>query len=607
MINVSRAEIEAEQAKRDFALFVKLAWPSIEPGTFYVPGWHIDAIATHLTALARGDIKRLLVNMPPRHAKSSLISVLWPVWMWLQDPSLRFLCASYDMPLAVRDNRKCRLLIRSDWFQERYGGLFQLRRDQNEKSNFENSKGGYRIATSVGGGTGKGGDILIIDDPHPIEQKKGAIRREAVLDWFKDTWSTRLNSQIDGKMIVVGQRVHDEDLSGYILNGNAGEAWVHLNLPAEYEEGSPCRTYIGSGDTLIMSGPVCIQSFTDPSKNYDVTFEEGKAVSCTCEAFTYHPEKPCKHMRTAKAPVVAIPTGQELWHDPRTQEGELLWPARFPQDVIDKEKRVHGPQGYAALYQQRPVPASGNVLNVNHRRWFSVDETTGCYLLETPRGIKPVFKRDCWLFATVDLAISEKQSADFTVLQAWAVTPFKDLLLLDIVRDHFTHPEQQEQIVLFHQRFGFQFIAVESVAYQLALIQDLLPMGIPCKPYTPQADKVTRASTVAIWYANGKCYHLKDAPWLFVFEKEIFTFPKAAKKDQMDCTSLAGIVVCNAHTPGVWSPEDEKTVPDTTASIEEILDAEQIEEERRLIAEQERATTAIDPFAWAELHIGGGW
>lgn len=542
---LSRAEIEAEQAKRDFTLFVKLAWPSIEPGTAYVPGWHIDAISTHLTSLARGDIKRLLVNMPPRHAKSSLISVLWPVWMWLQDPSLRFLCASYDMPLAVRDNRKCRLLIRSDWFQERYGGLFQLRRDQNEKSNFENSRGGYRIATSVGGGTGKGGDILIIDDPHPIEQKKGAIRREAVLDWFKDTWSTRLNSQIDGKMIVVGQRVHDEDLSGYILNGNAGEEWVHLNLSAEYEEGSPCKTY--------------------------------------------------------------FPTDQELWHDPRTQEGELLWPARFPQDVIDKEKRVHGPQGYAALYQQRPVPASGNVLNVNHRRWFSVDETTGCYLLETPRGIKPVFKRDCWLFATVDLAISEKQSADFTVLQAWAVTPFKDLLLLDIVRDHFTHPEQQEQIVLFHQRFGFQFIAVESVAYQLALIQDLLPMGIPVKSYTPQADKVTRASTVAIWYANGKCYHLKDAPWLFVFEKEIFTFPKAPKDDQMDTTSLAGIVVCNSHTPGVWSPEDEKTVPDTTASIEEILDAEQIEEERRQVAEQERATTAIDPFAWAEMHIGGGW
>src|SRR5581483_7523271 len=130
---LSRAEIEAERCKRDFTLFVKQAWPIIEPGTPYVSGWHIDAIILHLEALARGTIKRLLVNMPPRHAKSSIISVLWPVWMWLQNPSIRFLCASYDMPLAVRDNRKCRLLIRSEWFQERFGNLFQLRRDQNEK------------------------------------------------------------------------------------------------------------------------------------------------------------------------------------------------------------------------------------------------------------------------------------------------------------------------------------------------------------------------------------------------------------------------------------------------------------------------------------------
>src|SRR5581483_10351070 len=296
---LSRAEIEAERCKRDFTLFVKQAWPIIEPGTPYVSGWHIDAIILHLEALARGTIKRLLVNMPPRHAKSSIISVLWPVWMWLQNPSIRFLCASYDMPLAVRDNRKCRLLIRSEWFQERFGSLFQLRRDQNEKSNFENSKGGYRVATSVGGGTGKGGDFLIIDDPHPIEQKKGQLRREDVLDWFKDTWSTRLNSQVDGCMIVVCQRVHDQDLSGYILAGSAGEEWVHLNLPAEYDEGSACRTY--------------------------------------------------------------TPTGKELWADPRTEQGQLLWEERFPREVIEKEKRVHGPLGYAALYDQRPVPAGGNV------------------------------------------------------------------------------------------------------------------------------------------------------------------------------------------------------------------------------------------------------
>jgi predicted phage terminase large subunit-like protein len=358
---------------------------------------------------------------------------------------------------------------------------------------------------------------------------------QAVKEWFGKTWMSRLNDQENGPMVVVGQRLHEQDLSGHILELGG---WTHLNLPEEFEPETKCETSIG-------------------------------------------------------------------WSDPRTVEGELLWPEKFPKEVLDKLKRGLGPVNYAAQYQQRPVPASGNVLNINHRRWFSTDETTGCYLLETPRGIKPVFKKDCWLFATVDLAVSEKQSADFTVLQAWAVTPFNDLLLLDVVRDHFTHPEQQAQIGMFHQRFGFQFIAVESVAYQLSLIQDLLNDGIPVKPYRPQTDKVTRASTVAIWYANGKVYHQKDMPWLYAFEKEIFTFPKAAKDDQMDCTSLAGIVVCNSQTPGVWDPNGATTLPDTTDSIEEILDATQIAEERRLAAEEEQAAIPLDPFSWLEQH--GGW
>jgi predicted phage terminase large subunit-like protein len=483
--------------------------------------------------------------MPPRHAKSSIISVLFPVWMWVQNPSIRFLCASYDMPLAVRDNRKCRLLIRSDWFQERFGNLFQLRHDQNQKENFENNQAGYRVATSVGGGTGKGGDILIIDDPHPIEQKKGGIGREKVLDWFKDTWSTRLNDQQTGCMIVVGQRVHDQDLSGYILAGSAGEEWVHLNLPAEYDAGSACQTY--------------------------------------------------------------TPTGKELWADPRTEQGELLWEERFPREVIEKEKRVHGPLGYAALYDQRPVPASGNIYDKNNARYFTINWETETYLLETPRGIKTVPMAECWKFCTVDPAISEKETADFFVMAAYAVTPWRDLLLLEIVRDHFPLPKQEEQMVLFQQKHEFQFWAVESVAFQLGLIQLALTRGVPCQPFKAHSDKVIRSSTASIWDSNGKFYAHKEANWLFVYEKEIYTFPKAAKDDQADTKAMAAIVVCTTIAPGVWDPNSTENTVEDDRAIEEILDATQIAEERRLAAEEEQAAIPVDPFQWAELHVGGGW
>ncbi|HEY7414673.1 MAG TPA: hypothetical protein VH593_05740, partial [Ktedonobacteraceae bacterium] len=246
-VSLSSITVQAEQARRDFSLFVKLAWPIIEPGTPFVPGWHLDAIAEHLQAVSEGHIKRLLINMPPRHGKSSLISVLWPMWSWISDPSIRWLCGSYAMNLATRDNLKCRRVIKSNWFQERYGHRFVLTKDQDAKTKFENDHMGYRMAVSVGSSaTGEGGDVLLLDDPHNIDEKESDARREAALDWFNNTWSTRLNNQQTGAMVVVGQRIHERDVSGHILETNDGE-WIHLNLPAEYESASPCKTFLPSG------------------------------------------------------------------------------------------------------------------------------------------------------------------------------------------------------------------------------------------------------------------------------------------------------------------------------------------------------------------------
>lgn len=545
--------MRAERARRDFKLFVEDAWHVIEPAKPFVSGWHLDAIAEHLQAVTDGKIKKLLINMPPRHGKSTLISVLWPVWSWLNNSSTKFLCASYALSLAIRDNRKCRQLIQSPWFQSRYGHIFKLSGDQNVKSRFENDHMGYRMAVSVGSAaTGEGGDVLLLDDPHNIDEKESEIKREAALDWFNNTWSTRLNDQQTGAMVVVGQRIHEQDVSGHILDTNDGE-WVHLNLPAEYEEGSPCRTY--------------------------------------------------------------LPSGKEFWGDPRTYDGELLWEARFPKDVIARAKRRHGPMDYAAIYQQRPTPAGGAIFKSKNQRYFSIDQATQCYLLETPRGIKPIPFDDCWKLCTVDLAISEKQSADYTVFAAYAVTPYRDLLLLDIVREHFPFDEQLDQLTLFHQKHGFTLAAIESVAYQLAMVQSAINRGLPAQPYHPPADKVTRSSTASIWDANGKSYNHKNAVWLFDYEKEKFDFPKAPKDDQVDTHTLAAIVVCSSQRPGVWS-EDKKADIDFTLSLEQIVDATQIAKEQAeqeaKEKEQEKATynpvEVINPFEWASMHeMGGDW
>jgi hypothetical protein len=142
--------------------FLKQAWPWIEGNTPFVEGWHLKVICEHLEAVANRQIKNLLINMPPRCSKSTLVSIAFPAWVWLQNPSERFLYASYSFSLASRDSQKCRALILSPWFQKNWGDRFQLLKDQNTKKRFDNTASGYRIATSSGSGTtGEGGSMLV--------------------------------------------------------------------------------------------------------------------------------------------------------------------------------------------------------------------------------------------------------------------------------------------------------------------------------------------------------------------------------------------------------------------------------------------------------------
>ena len=116
-----RAEIDQERAGRSLREFVRQAWPIVEPSTPFVPGWHIDAIIDHLEAVTQGQIRNLLINVPPRHMKSLLVSVFWPAWEWIRFPQRRFLYSSYAAQLSIRDSVKCRRLIESSWYQERWG------------------------------------------------------------------------------------------------------------------------------------------------------------------------------------------------------------------------------------------------------------------------------------------------------------------------------------------------------------------------------------------------------------------------------------------------------------------------------------------------------
>src|SRR5688572_24031655 len=171
-------EIDQEVARRSLREFICQAWPTVEPATEFVPGWHLDAICDHLEAVTRGGLRNLVINIPPRHMKSLAVSVFWPCWEWITLPERRWLFSSYAASLSIRDSLKCRRLIESPWYRANWGDRFQLTSDQNAKQRFENNKSGYRLATSVGGtATGEGGDRIVVDDPHNVNEAESTLVR----------------------------------------------------------------------------------------------------------------------------------------------------------------------------------------------------------------------------------------------------------------------------------------------------------------------------------------------------------------------------------------------------------------------------------------------
>jgi predicted phage terminase large subunit-like protein len=226
-------DILTNNAQHNLPSFVRQAWHVVEAATPYIHGWHVDAICEHLQAVTDGQIRNLVINMPPRHMKSLLVSVFWPCWEWTSFPARRWLFASYAQSLATRDSLKCRRLIQSPWYRECFGDCFSLTADQNQKTRFDNDKSGYRLATSVGGlGTGEGGDRIIVDDPHNVQEAESDAIRNRTLLWWDETMASRGNNPKTVAKVIVMQRVHEDDLSGHVLLQGGYE---HLCLPAEFD------------------------------------------------------------------------------------------------------------------------------------------------------------------------------------------------------------------------------------------------------------------------------------------------------------------------------------------------------------------------------------
>lgn len=368
-------DIERANCEESLYEFMVAAWKYVDPNPF-VHGWPLEAVAEHLQAVCDGDIRRLIINIPPRCSKSSMTSVAFPAWVWAQrhdsptsGPGVQFLTASYAQQLSLRDSVKTRRLLDSPWYQSLWGERFALTSDQNTKGRFDNNKGGTRLSTSVGGAlTGEGANIIITDDPNAANEAFSEATIQSTIDWWDGTMSTRLNNPKTGAFIVIQQRLAEDDLTGHILSKDVGD-WTHLCLPMKYE---------------WTRHSVSITGWNDPRGCDD----DGEPL------------------------VLVDANGRRIPRDSAAKdeltnkrEGTLLWPERFGPKEIDLLERQLGPFAAAGQLQQRPEPAGGGVIKTD---WWQPWE------LES----YPPFD---YIIASLDTAYTTKTENDFSAMTVWGV------------------------------------------------------------------------------------------------------------------------------------------------------------------------------------------
>jgi predicted phage terminase large subunit-like protein len=475
---MSRLHIEAEQCRQKFQVFVEKAWHVLEPQTLFVAGIHVEAICEHLQAVNEGRIKNLIINVPPGHAKSLLTAVLWPAWVWTSHPEARWLFSGYREDLALRDSVKCRRLVTSDWYQKRWGWLYRLRDDQNEKHRFENTASGYRVVVPLGTGTGERGDYVVVDDPHSVDQAESDVKRTKAIDWWNGSMATRLNDLNTGHKVVIQQRLHEADLSGDLLVKGGYEL---LCLPAEFESDRRCVTSIGWADPRQEAGALLW-----PKRITQSNLDELKR---TLGSYRY--------------------AGQ-YQQRPAPAEGGIF--KRFwlrywrPAHLELPPVQLKTPDGQLISIEAIPIPAQFDQII---QSW--------------------------------DMSFKGLDTSDFVVGQVWGAVK-ADRYLLDQIRKRLNMPGTKEAVRELSRKWPKAGVKlVEDKANGPAVIQELQHDLSGLVAVTPEGGKLVRAQAVSSQIESGNVYlpHPAIAPWIDGWIEEAAAFPNGRNDDQVDAMTQA--------------------------------------------------------------------
>lgn len=431
-----------------------------------------------MEAVWDGDITRLLMNVPPGTMKSLLVGVFFPAWVWTKDPSKRFLATSHNLDNAVRDSLKCRRLVESDWYQRLWGDKVVLTGDQNAKTKFENTATGFRQAAAFTSMTGLRADYVILDDPMSVDDALSDATRESINLTFRESLPTRLNNPDSSAIIVIMQRLHDDDTSGVIIKGDFG--YDHLCLPMRFDWQRPA-TSIG-------------------------------------------------------------------FVDPREEEGELLFPARFPEWVVDRDEQIMGPIATAGQMQQSPIPRGGSILKREYWRLWEQEKypTLEYVLVSADTAYSKDQENDPSAVAVLGVFRNELDQPRVLLLWGWA----KRCELHGVVLDKEPGETKKafdirsmptwglvEWIAYTCRRFSADRLLIENKASGKDVANEMKRLYGEdqwlVQLMEVNRDKVTRAHAVEPAFAAGLIF-APDEVWAEKFIEECEVFPKGKHDDRVD-------------------------------------------------------------------------
>jgi predicted phage terminase large subunit-like protein len=497
--------IDKRKCELSLATFIKRAWHVVEPGQPYIHNWHIDMIAAHLEAITDGHVledgspyNRLLINVPPGTMKSMIVNIFWPCFEWgpRNMPHMRYICAAHQQGLAIRDSTKMRRLVTSEWYQARWGDRVTLTGDQNAKTKFENTATGFREAIAAGSITGSRGDRVLIDDPHSVESANSDAMRSTTLEWFTEAVPTRLNNPKTSAIVIIMQRLHEEDVSGVVLDRKGFKGvYDHICLPMRFE-----------------------------TWRKDIQTKLG-------------------------------------YIDPREIEGELLFPQRFPADVVDRDEAAMGPYAVASQHQQVPTPRGGGVIK---DQWWQLWEREDFPPLD-------------FVVASLDTAYSSKaeERGDFSAMTVWGVFSGDPEVRSTLGVDRYGKPymntinsyytsdlDAVPRVILMHawaerlelhelvqkvakdcKTLKVDKLLIENKAAGHSVAQELRRLfnheQFAVQMYDPKSiDKLGRLYSVQHLFAESMIY-APGVTWAEQVIRQVSTFPRGKHDDLVDTVSMA--------------------------------------------------------------------